>query len=77
MQRFISFHAGGAGPREVHVEGGWRANLALHLGMFVRGVVIRGQMQLFVGRREIVNQAQEAKPLLVAVPLHAAAGAGR
>src|SRR3984957_14402977 len=37
--------------------------------MFVSGIVIHDQMQLFMLRRSIVHQSQEVDPLLMAMPL--------
>jgi hypothetical protein len=42
---------------------------ALHLGTFVRGIVVRHQLQLFVRRCHRINHAQEFQPFLMAMAL--------
>jgi hypothetical protein len=46
-----------AGRREVHVKARMPFQPPLHLGMFVRGVVVRDQVQLFPGWRHMVDHA--------------------
>jgi hypothetical protein len=47
--------------REVHLEARMLLQPRSHLWMFVRGVVVRDQMQLEVGRRVAINLLQEAQ----------------
>ena len=42
---------------------------ALDGGMFMGGVVIHDQMELFVLRGGVVDKAQEVNPLLMPMPL--------
>ena len=39
----------------------------LHLGMFVRGVVVGDQVQILPGGRHLVDHAQELQPFLMAM----------
>ena len=48
----------------------------LDLGMFVRGIVIRDQIDLLACRGNLVNHAQEFQPLLMPVPVVAHADYG-
>jgi hypothetical protein len=48
----------------------------LHGGVLVGGVVVHHQMQIEVRRRALVDDAQEADELLMAVPLGTAADDG-
>jgi len=46
-----------AGRGEVHVKARMAGQPLLHFGVLVRGVVIGDQVQVFVGRRQIVDYA--------------------
>ena len=52
----------------MHVEAGMSFEPALHLGMFVRGVVIHDQMQVEIGRSLGVDLLEKLQPLLMAMP---------
>ena len=48
---------GRAGRREVYVKARVPFQPALHLGVFVRGIVVGDQVQLFVRGRHLINHA--------------------
>src|SRR5439155_14105609 len=64
---------GSTGRREVDVESRMPLQPALDGGMFVGGIVVHDQMELFVIGGSIVDQPQEVKPLRMAVTLLAQA----
>src|ERR1700738_1260532 len=56
---------------EVHVEAWMPLKSSLHLGVLVCGIVVGDQVQVQPLRGVAVDGAQEFKPFLVAVALHA------
>ena len=52
---------------EVHVEARMPLEPGLDLGVFVRGVVVRDQVQLEFGGSLLVDQREELDPLLMAM----------
>src|SRR5713226_5497587 len=67
---------GTAGGGEVHMEAPMAGQPLVDLGMFVRGIVIRDQIDLLACRGDLVNHAQEFQPLLMPVPVVAHADYG-
>ena len=53
-EAFDHVQPGGAGRREVHVEARVPRQPALHLRMFVRGIIVGNDVKLFARRRGIV-----------------------
>src|SRR5579872_5010670 len=64
---------GSAGGREVHMKTGMTLQPALNGRMFMSGIVVHDQMELFVCRCGIVYQSEETTPFLMPVTLLAQA----
>ena len=60
----------GAGGREVNMETLVALHPSLDLRMFVRGVVIANDVNLFIRRRIAPDQTQEPDPFLMTMPRH-------
>ena len=57
------------GGREVHVKTGMAPEPALHLGMLVGRVIVHDHVNLLFRRDNVVDDAQEFPPLLMAMPV--------
>ncbi len=60
-----------AGGREVKMEALVARRPALDCRMFVGGIIVDDQVELFVGGRLAIDETQELQPFLMAMPLHA------
>ena len=60
-----------AGGREVKMEALVARRPALNRRVFVGGIVVDDQVQLFVGGRLVIDETQELQPFLMAMMLHA------
>jgi hypothetical protein len=68
---FHQIEPGTTGRREVHLDAWVARQPPLHRGMFVRGIVVRDQMQGPTLGNLTINQTQEPQPFLVPMPWQA------
>jgi len=64
---FHHIQPGAAGGREVDLEAGMASKPALHFFVFVGGIVVDDQMDSLVLRHDVIDNAQEPQPFLMAM----------
>ena len=66
-EAFYHVQPGTASRGKVNSEARVPAQPALHFGMFMGGVVVHNEVDHFLERRDLIDHAQEAEPLLMPV----------